>query len=61
MVHIRDAMNLKRTMITVVLALIPALIFGIYNAGYQHFIQIEGSDMSFYPIYFSTQLWKVYQ
>ena len=56
--HIRDAVDLKRTMITVVLALIPALIFGIYNAGYQHFIQIEGSDMSFANLFFHG-LWKV--
>lgn len=38
--HIRDAVDLKRTMITVVLALIPALIFGMWNAGYQHFTQL---------------------
>lgn len=38
--HIRDAVDLKRTMITVVLALIPALIFGMWNAGYQHFSQL---------------------
>ena len=56
--HIRDAVDLKRTMITVVLALIPALRFGIYNAGYQHFIQIEGSDMSFANLFFHG-LWKV--
>lgn len=56
--HIRDAVDLKRTMITVVLALIPALIFGIYNAGYQHFIQIEGSDMAFGNLFFHG-LWKV--
>ena len=35
--HIRDAVDLKRTMIIVVLALIPALLFGIYNVGY-HFL-----------------------
>ena len=56
--HIRDAVDLKRTMITVVLALIPALIFGIYNAGYQHFTQIEGSDMAFGNLFFHG-LWKV--
>lgn len=39
--HIRDAVDLKRTMITVIIALIPALMFGIYNAGYQHFIQLN--------------------
>lgn len=56
--HIRDAVDLKRTMITVIIALIPALLFGIYNAGYQHFIQIDGSDMSFWNL-FSHGLWKV--
>ena len=29
--HIRDGVDLKRTMMTVILALIPCLIFGIYN------------------------------
>ncbi|MDL2251373.1 NADH:ubiquinone reductase (Na(+)-transporting) subunit B [Odoribacter sp. OttesenSCG-928-J03] len=36
--HIRDAVDLKRTMIVVVLALVPALLFGMYNVGYQHFM-----------------------
>lgn len=35
--HIRDAIDLKRTMFIVVVALIPALLFGMYNSGYQHF------------------------
>ena len=35
--NIRDGIDLKRTMIIVVLALVPALLFGIYNVGYQHF------------------------
>tara|TARA_B100000900_G_scaffold415448_1_gene445354 strand:- start:1213 stop:2382 length:1170 start_codon:yes stop_codon:yes gene_type:complete len=38
--HMRDAIDLKRTMFTVVLALIPVLIFGIWNVGYQHFLAI---------------------
>ena len=33
--HVRDAIDLKRTMITVVLALIPATLFGLWNVGYQ--------------------------
>lgn len=45
--HIRDGVDLKRTMITVVLALIPALIFGMWNQGYQHFIQL-GGDFTFW-------------
>lgn len=36
-VHIHDHNDMKRTMITVVIALIPALLFGMYNVGYQHF------------------------
>ena len=39
--HIRDAVDLKRVMITVVIALIPALIFGMWNQGYQYLIQIQ--------------------
>ncbi len=35
--HIRDAFDLKRSLIVVVIALIPALLFGMYNTGLQHF------------------------
>ena len=38
--HIRDAIDLKRTMVTVIFAMIPALLFGMYNVGYQHFTQL---------------------
>ncbi|MEA3317974.1 MAG: NADH:ubiquinone reductase (Na(+)-transporting) subunit B [Bacteroidota bacterium] len=38
--HIRDANDMKRTMSVVVLALIPALLFGIWNVGYQHALSI---------------------
>ncbi len=34
--HIRDAIDLKRTMILVVLSLVPCLLFGMWNVGYQH-------------------------
>lgn len=34
--HIRDGVDLKRTMITVVIALLPALLFGMWNVGYQY-------------------------
>jgi Na+-transporting NADH:ubiquinone oxidoreductase subunit B len=33
--HIRDSIDLKRTMITVVVAMIPAILVGLYNTGYQ--------------------------
>ena len=37
--HIRDAIDLKRVMITVIIALLPALVYGIYNTGYQFLYQ----------------------
>ncbi len=36
--HIHDAIDSKRIMSMVVIALIPALLFGMYNVGYQHFL-----------------------
>jgi Na+-transporting NADH:ubiquinone oxidoreductase subunit B len=57
--HIRDAVDLKRTMITVVLALVPALLFGIYNAGYQHFIQLNEGILPPFMDIFLHGLWKV--
>ncbi len=36
--HIRDVNDMKRTMIVVVAALMPALLFGFYNTGYQHYL-----------------------
>jgi len=38
--HIRDSLDLKRTMTVVIIALIPALLFGAYNTGLQHFRSI---------------------
>lgn len=38
--HIRDSIDMKRTMSIVVIALIPTLLFGIWNAGQQHFLSI---------------------
>ena len=39
--HIRDAVDLKRIMITVMIALCPALLFGLWNTGYQHYLALE--------------------
>jgi Na+-transporting NADH:ubiquinone oxidoreductase subunit B len=47
--HIRDAIDMKRTMIIVVLALIPPLLFGIWNVGYQHFLS-NGMAPDFWPM-----------
>jgi Na+-transporting NADH:ubiquinone oxidoreductase subunit B len=41
--HLRDAIDLKRTMMTVIIALVPCLLFGIYNVGYQHFLALGQS------------------
>jgi len=35
--HIRDAIDLKRTMTVVILALMPILLFGMFNVGVQHY------------------------
>ncbi len=39
--HIRVVDDLKRTMNTVVMALVPVLIFGIFNTGFQHYAAID--------------------
>ncbi|MEN8927862.1 MAG: NADH:ubiquinone reductase (Na(+)-transporting) subunit B [Flavobacteriales bacterium] len=44
--HIRDAVDLKRTMMFVILAMVPALLFGIWNVGHQHFI-MKGESVEF--------------
>ncbi|MDR2129793.1 MAG: NADH:ubiquinone reductase (Na(+)-transporting) subunit B [Odoribacteraceae bacterium] len=54
---IRDAIDLKRTMSVVVLALLPALLFGIYNVGYQH-ARVTGEDVAFVQ-QFLYGLWRV--
>lgn len=48
--HIHDAIDSKRTMIVVVLALIPALLFGMFNVGYQHYLAI-GQDVNFWQTF----------
>ena len=40
--HVRDGLDLKRTMITVVLALIPCVLMALYNTGYQAHLAIAG-------------------
>lgn len=66
--HVRAADDLKRTMNTVIMALIPCLIFGMFNAGYQHHLalgEIEAAANGFFSAAFWTLdnlvvgLWKV--
>ena len=47
--HIRDCVDLKRVMIMVVISLVPAMLFGIWNTGYQHSLAY-GLDRGFWPI-----------
>ena len=56
--HIKGADDLKRTMNIVIMALIPCLIFGMFNAGFQHNVAVNGnftSGMSF----FSGEFWNL--
>lgn len=45
--HIRDAIDLKRTMILVVISMVPCLLFGMWNVGYQHYLALGISDATF--------------
>lgn len=56
--HIKGADDLKRTMNTVVMALIPCLIFGMFNAGYQHNIGI-GAIQNGAESFFSSVFWSM--
>ena len=59
--HIHDAIDSKRIMSIVVIALIPALLFGMYNVGYQHyaFAGIEGSFIEKFGYGFLAVLPKI--
>ena len=50
-VHIHDGNDLKRTMITVVAALVPALLFGMYNIGYQHYLAIGQAHIGWFTMF----------
>ena len=48
--HVRDCVVLKRVMIMVVLALVPAMLFGIWNTGYQHKLAFGLTDWTFWNV-----------
>ncbi|MBR3950458.1 MAG: RnfABCDGE type electron transport complex subunit D, partial [Bacteroidaceae bacterium] len=51
-VHIHDNIDSKRTMTVVIIALLPALLFGMYNVGYQHYLAIgELAATSFWTVF----------
>lgn len=49
-VHIHDSIDSKRTMIIVVLALMPCFFFGMYNTGYQHWLACGETVMPFWSL-----------
>ncbi len=55
--HVRDSLDVKRFMTIVILALVPHLLFGIYNAGYQARLA-AGLTLDFLPV-FTQGLWLV--
>jgi len=55
--HIKAADDLKRTMNTVILALIPCLIFGMFNAGYQH--SLAFGEVEHVSEFFSASFWTL--
>lgn len=50
-VHIHDSNDSKRTMITVVLALLPCCLFGMWNVGYQHALATGSADTSLMSLF----------
>ena len=51
-VHIHDSNDSKRTMITVVIALLPCCLFGMWNIGLQHFMAIGDPSREFFRLFF---------
>ena len=49
--HIHDCVDSKRTMFWVIIALVPAMLFGMFNTGYQHYLAI-GVDAGFFQTFF---------
>jgi Na+-transporting NADH:ubiquinone oxidoreductase subunit B len=46
-VQVRDAIDLKRLMMTVIISMMPCLLFGMWNVGHQHFMAIGETGASF--------------
>jgi len=55
--HIRVVDDLKRTMNTVIMALVPCLIFGMFNAGYQHYLATGAVEAA--EGFFSPNFWNL--
>lgn len=55
--HIKAADDLKRTMNTVIMALVPCLIFGMFNAGYQHHLAL--GEITSASGFFDANFWSL--
>lgn len=61
-VNIHDSIDSKRVMIIVVLSLIPCLLFGMYNVGYQHWLAIGATEFPFLQVFgygFCQMFWRI--
>ena len=56
--HVKAADDLKRTMNIVIMALVPCLIFGMFNAGYQHYLAL-GEINAVSGGFFSSEFWTM--
>ena len=58
--HIKVADDLKRTMNTVIMALVPCLIFGMFNAGYQHHVGCwMATRLQLYGFFSGASFWNL--
>ncbi|MCM1021087.1 MAG: NADH:ubiquinone reductase (Na(+)-transporting) subunit B [Muribaculum sp.] len=61
-VNIHDSIDSKRVMIIVVIALLPCLLFGMYNVGYQHWLAIGATEFPFWQVLgygFCHMFWRI--
>ena len=49
-VSIHDSNDSKRTMTVVIVSLLPCLLFGMYNIGYQHYLAIGKAGAGFWDM-----------
>lgn len=55
--HIRDHVDMKRIMITVMIALLPPTLFGIWNIGYQHFAAVGIYANFWHTVWYGIARW----
>ncbi|MDR2867941.1 MAG: NADH:ubiquinone reductase (Na(+)-transporting) subunit B [Bacteroidales bacterium] len=55
--HIRDSVDMKRIMMTVILALMPPLLFGLWNVGYQHYLTLNETVTFWQQFFYGFLKW----